>query len=382
MKQIYLDHAATTPLRPEVLTVMLPLLEQHFGNPSSTHAVGRSAKSALDQARETIACHLACSVDELTFTSGGTESNNFAIIGAALASRKQHGKNHLITSKIEHHAVLHAFAYLENNEGFEVTYLPVDQHGRVSLQQLADAIRTDTALISLMYGNNEVGTLQPVAKTVELAKANNVLVHVDAVQAIGHVPLNLQQLQVDYMSFSAHKINGPKGIGLLFSRKGAPLKPILYGGSQENNRRPGTENPAAAAGFAKALELTVNEWETSRNRMIRLREVMIQIWEQQLAKEQWRINSPADDCLPHILNVSFPDMGTETMLMNLDLLGVYASSGSACTSGAIQLSHVLKAMQLPEAFLQSAIRFSFGSSTTVEQARNAAQIAALIIGRP
>jgi cysteine desulfurase len=378
MNPIYVDHAATTPLHPEVLEAMRPYYTEFFGNPSSTHSFGRAAKTAVNRSRDFIAGALGCLPAELIFTSGGTESNNMAIYGVLQANKDQ--KKHIITTLIEHHAVLHPCEWLENL-GFEVTYLPVDQTGLIQVEDVESAIRPDTALISIMFGNNEVGTLQPIEEIGRLAQSHGIPFHVDAVQALGKVSIDLAQLPVDLMSFSAHKINGPKGIGALYLSKTQQLKPVFYGGSQERKRRPGTENVAGIVGFAKALEISLNQFSAIELKMDELRQLMVNRIEQELGVDGYVLNGHQEKRLPHIVNISFPGAGTESLLMNLDIEGIAAASGSACTSGSLEVSHVLKAMQLPESVTASAIRFSFGLGNSKEQIETAAQKTATIVQR-
>ncbi|MDF2659151.1 MAG: cysteine desulfurase [Paenibacillus sp.] len=378
MSPIYLDHAATTPVRPEVLEAMLPYYKETFGNPSSLHSFGRESRIAISRSRDSIARQLVCSPAELLFTGGGTESDNTALFGAA----EQYGTNrkHIITSQVEHHAVLHACEQLER-KGYEVTYIPVDESGQIRLEELIAAIRPDTFLISIMYGNNEVGTLQPIREIGMIARERGIVFHVDAVQALGLMPLDLSDLPVDLMSFTAHKIYGPKGVGALYVSKRTTIAPLLVGGSQERKRRAGTENVAGIAGFAKAVELAVREQESNLQHVSRLRAQMIEILRSELGNDGFIVNGHATERLPHILNVSFPGADTETMLMSLDLEGIAAASGSACTSGSLELSHVLRAMRLPEEVKRSAIRFSFGFSQNIEQIRAAALKVATISRR-
>jgi cysteine desulfurase len=375
---IYLDHAATTPVHPEVLEEMLPYLSEKYGNPSSLHAAGREARIAVSRARDTISGLLNCSPGELIFTSGGTESDNTAIFGAA--SYFSGKKKHIVTTSIEHHAVLHACEHLEKL-GFDVTYLPVDSTGKVDLRELEAALRHDTFLISVMYGNNEVGTLQPIVPIGELARERGILFHVDAVQAFGHEKLDLAALPVDMMSFSAHKLHGPKGIGALYVSGRISISPLLHGGSQERKRRAGTENVAGIAGFAKASVLACESLDESRKHLERLRAEMVAELDRLLGSDSFVVNGHPSERLPHILNISFPGIDTETMLMNLDLEGVAAASGSACTSGSLTLSHVLRAMELPEDVMRSAVRFSFGRTQPIEHIRAAAQKIATISRR-
>ncbi|MEK4239042.1 cysteine desulfurase family protein [Paenibacillus sp. FSL H7-0714] len=364
MKSIYLDHAASTPVHPEVAKVMLNIMTEQYGNASSVHQFGRSAKRILNGARDNIAAFLGCSPDEWVFTGGGTESDNLALYGAANAV--SHKGKHIITTQIEHHAVLHTCEELEK-EGFKVTYLPVDSTGRVSATDVEAALQEDTVLISVMYANNEVGTVQPIQEIGQLARERGILFHVDAVQALGALPITLRELPVDYMSFTAHKINGPQGIGGLYVRSGAPLHPRLHGGLQERGRRAGTENLAGAAGFAKAVEIAVKGLSERQQNMKLLRSRLLEELDTLIGRERYSLNGNTEEFLPSILNLSFPGAGTDVMLMNLDMEGIAAASGSACTSGSLEISHVLKAMGLPQNILESAIRFSIGLGNTTEE---------------
>jgi len=377
MKGIYLDHAATTPLHPDVLEAMLPYYGEKFGNPSSVHAFGQAAKKAVDRARAAIADRLGCRTNELIFTSGGTESDNFAIFGAVAAAG---GKRHIITTRIEHHAVLHPCEQLEKL-GCDVTYLEPDRSGLIAPEQVAEAIRRDTALISVMFGNNEVGTLEPIAEIGQLARDRGIAFHVDAVQALGKIEFALSDLPVDLMSFSAHKINGPKGVGALYINGRQHLTPLLFGGSQERKRRPGTENVAGIVGFAKALEIALDELAERREHTERLRAAMLDGLARHLGEGNFVVNGHPTLRLPHILNVSFPGAETETLIMGLDLEGIAVSSGSACTSGSLEVSHVLEAMHLPESVTKSAVRFSFGMGNSMQDIETAAEKVATIVKR-
>ncbi|TCM97617.1 cysteine desulfurase [Paenibacillus sp. BK033] len=380
MQKYYFDHAATTPMHPEVAAAMLEVMTGAGGNPSSMHAFGRAAKQRVNRSRDLIAAALGCKPSELIFTSGGTESDNAAIIGAAAAMRTR-GKTHIITSSAEHHAVLHTCEALAE-AGYEVTYVPVDQTGRVSVDDIAAAIQPATGLISIMHGNNEVGTLQPIEEIGELAHAHGILFHVDAVQAFGTAAYRLSELPVDLMSFSAHKINGPQGVGALYLANGTPFEPIAHGGSQERKRRPGTENVAGIAGFAKAVEICVNNLGGKKLFLDKLRTEWVDKLKAALSgKAEIVINGNAEHHLPNIVNISFIGIDTETMLMNLDMEGIAAASGSACTSGSLERSHVLKAMNLSEERLNSAVRFSFGLGNTVEELEDAARKIATIVER-
>ncbi|WP_405174858.1 cysteine desulfurase family protein [Paenibacillus sp. FSL H8-0261] len=378
MKSIYLDHAASTPVHPEVAKVMLNIMTEQYGNASSVHQFGRSAKRILNGARDNIAAFLGCLPDEWVFTGGGTESDNLALYGAAAAV--SHKGKHIITTQIEHHAVLHTCEELEK-EGFKVTYLPVDSTGRVSVTDVEAALQEDTVLISVMYANNEVGTVQPIQEIGQLARERGILFHVDAVQALGALPITLRELPVDYMSFTAHKINGPQGIGGLYVRSGAPLHPRLHGGLQERGRRAGTENLAGAAGFAKAVEIAVKGLSERQQNMKLLRSRLLEELDTLIGRERYSLNGNTEEFLPSILNLSFPGAGTDVMLMNLDMEGIAAASGSACTSGSLEISHVLKAMGLPQNILESAIRFSIGLGNTTEEIEYVARKVETILNR-
>ncbi|QQE73239.1 cysteine desulfurase [Brevibacillus composti] len=375
-ERIYLDHASTTPVHPRVLEAMYPYLTQVYGNPSSVHSYGREARQAMEKARDRVAAFIDADPQELIFASGGTEADNMAIIGGAMALRER--GRHIITSSIEHHAVLHACEHLERS-GFEVTYLPADETGMISVDELKRAVREDTVLVSIMYGNNEVGTIQPIEEMGHFLRERGIVFHTDAVQAAGVLPLSVKQLPVDMMSISAHKINGPKGVGALYLGRKVPFAPHLHGGSQERKRRAGTENLAGIIGFAEATVIAGEEMAERLDKYRRMRQAMLSRWDD--SGIAYVVNGHPDKHLPHILNVSFPGVQTETMLMNLDLAGVAAASGSACTSGSLELSHVLTAMCLEDARAQSAIRFSFGITNTVEEAERAAQKAADIVRR-
>lgn len=378
MKHIYLDHAASTPIHPEVAEAMMTVMKEQFGNASSVHFFGRAAKRSVNGARDLIASAVGCRPDELVFTSGGTESDNLALFGTA-AAFKEKGR-HIITTAIEHHAVLHSCERLEK-DGYEVTYLPVDRYGQVHPEQVKEAIRPDTILVSLMYANNEVGTIQPIAEIGQIAKEQGVVFHVDAVQALGSIPISCRDLPVDLMSFASHKINGPQGVGALYVRKDLKLEPIQYGGLQERKRRAGTENMAGIAGFARAVEIMVSERGQRNQQEEALREQFLFGLNNAISGERYHINGHPTAHVPHIINISFPECDAETMLMNLDMEGIAASSGSACTSGSLEPSHVLEAMNLPPHLLRSAIRFSFGLGNTSQEIEETTQKIGTILGR-
>ncbi|MEF2968919.1 cysteine desulfurase family protein [Paenibacillus sp. M1] len=378
MKNIYMDHAASTPIHPEVAEAMFAVMREQYGNASSVHSFGRAAKRLVNGARDRVGELVGCHPDELVFTGGGTESDNLALFGAAEA-RSDRGR-HIITTQVEHHAVLHTCRKLEE-QGFEVTYLPVDRYGQVHAEQVAEAIRPDTILVSVMYANNEVGTIQPIAEIGEITSSRDIVFHVDAVQALGALPIDCDGLPVDLMSFSSHKINGPQGIGALYIRRELPIEPILYGGLQERKRRAGTENMAGIAGFAKAAELAAGSLPGRAARDEELRGVLISALEREVGGSHFHVNGHPSLRLPHIVNISFPECDTETMLMNLDMEGIAVASGSACSSGSLEPSHVLEAMHLPQNLLRSAIRFSFGLGNTTEDMETAAEKVGTILTR-
>lgn len=372
---IYLDHAATSPMNGQVIEAMTTAMQQVFGNASSIHRAGREARKYLDDARELLAKSIGAQAGEIIFTSGGTEADNMAILGTVYA-RANEGK-HIITTQVEHHAVLHTCEKLER-DGFEVTYLPVDQMGRVAVEDVQKALREDTILVTIMYGNNEVGTIQPIAEIGELLREHRAVFHTDAVQAYGLERIDVKQLQVDLLSVSAHKINGPKGVGFLYQKSGTPLASYALGGAQEKKRRAGTENIPAIIGFATAVQVANELREEKRSLYNHFKQIMLDVFSQE--KLAFHVNGDEVHSLPHVLNISFEGMEVESFLVNLDMAGIYASSGSACTAGSIDPSHVLVAMfgQSAEE-LRNSIRFSFGQDLTEKDIRNAAEKTAQIV---
>lgn len=354
---VYLDHAATTPLDPRVLEVMLPHLSGPGGNPSSIHQIGRAALQALDDAREQVALVLGCAPKEIIFTGGGSESDNLALKGVAFAQRQRGRGRHIITSAIEHHAVLHAAEYLAQF-GFELTVLPVDAAGLIRPDDLRAAIRPDTVLVSLMYVNNEVGTVQPVAELGAICREHGVPFHCDGVQAAGLLPLDVEALNVDLLTLTAHKFYGPKGVGLLYVRRGTPLLPQINGGGQERRRRAGTENVAGIAGLAAALTIAERERPAHVARMRALRDRLIDGVLERIPLS--RLNGDRERRLPTNANLGFDCVEGESVLLLLDQLGICASSGSACTSGSLEPSHVLTAMGLSAEEANGSLRFSLG----------------------
>jgi len=372
---IYLDYNATTPLCDAAREAMLPYLNRHFGNPSSVHAAGREARAAIDDARDKLAAFLHVKPGEIIFTSGATESCNLGVLG--LARSESLSGRHIISNKAEHHAVLNPVEHLENCEGFEVTWLNVSKHGMVDLDQLADSIRPDTKLVSIMTANNETGVVQPMREISRVCRERGVLLHSDIVQAFGKLDIDVSL--VDAGSFAAHKFYGPKGTGFLFLRSGLPIQPLMFGGAHENQRRPGTENVAGVAGMAAAAEWVLRDVDAERQRQAQLRD---DFWTR-IAKlfADAQQNGDPSHRLGNTLNTSFIGVDSETMLMALDLEGVCASSGSACMVGSVRASHVLLAMGLPMESARSAIRFSLGRRTTAEEIANAADALARIAKR-
>ncbi len=361
MRKIYMDHSATTPVDGAVLQEMLPFFREKFGNASSVHQFGQEAKAAVEEARETIAGFLGASAGEIYFVSGGTEADNWALQGVAMALKNK--GNHIITSQIEHHAVLHTCQALETM-GFKITYLKPDATGRISPEQVEEAITRKTILISIMHANNELGTLNPVVAIGEVARRHGVLFHTDAVQSVGKVRIDLSRWPVDLLSASAHKLYGPKGVGLLFIRKGTPIRPLFYGGGHERNLRAGTQNVPGVVGFGKAVQICDKVLEEEANRLEQLREALWNGIRENIADV--RQNGHPTERLPGILNVSFAEVAADSLLISLDMKGIAASSGSACSSGAVEPSHVLRAIGLPEELQQSTLRFSLGRSNTEE----------------
>ncbi|GAA0483180.1 cysteine desulfurase family protein [Salinibacillus aidingensis] len=377
MEPIYLDHAATTPVHPKVVKEMVPVLENTYGNPSSVHHYGRQARKIMDQSRYTVARSIGATEKEIVFTSGGTEADNMALIGVA-RKRENEGK-HIITTSIEHHATLRTAEYLEN-EGFEVTYLPVDETGMVAVSDVQKHLREDTILVSMMYVNNEVGTVQPIKEIGELLQEHPAYFHTDAVQAFGTLPIDVKELGVDLLSASAHKIYGPKGIGFLYIREGVKLQSLQHGGEQERKRRAGTENTAAVKGLQKAVELVEQERTDRNQRYLAFKKRFLQILEEE--QVEFSINGNKDHCVSSIVNISFPGTNVEILLTNFDLSGIAASSGSACTAGSVEPSHVLSEMFGSEdERTTNSIRFSFGNANDEQQIETSAKKVSEIIHR-
>lgn len=359
---IYLDNAATTKVNPKVLDAMLPYFCEKFGNASPIYSLAAESKKAITEGREQIAHVLGADPSEIYFTGGGSESDNWALKATAEAYQKK-GK-HIITTKIEHHAILHTCEYLEKERGFEVTYLDVDENGLVDLEELKKAIRPDTILISVMFANNEIGTIEPIAEIGKIAREHGILFHTDAVQAFGHVPINVDEMNIDMLSSSGHKINGPKGIGFLYIRKGVKIRSFIHGGAQERKRRAGTENTPGIVGYGMAAKICEDVMEERNKKEIGLRDHLID----RVLKEipYSRLNGDRTRRLPNNANFSFQFVEGESMLIMLDMAGICASSGSACTSGSLDPSHVLLAIGLPHEIAHGSLRLTLGEDTTLE----------------
>lgn len=362
-KIIYMDNAATTPVKPEVLDAMLPYFTEKFGNPSSIYSLSSQNKKDITTARETIAKAINTDTANIYFTAGGSESDNWALKATAEAYADK--GRHIITSKIEHHAILHTCDYLEKR-GYEITYIDVDENGIVDLKQLEEAIRPDTILISIMFANNEIGTIEPIAEIGKIAKEHGVLFHTDAVQAFTQVPIDVEEMNIDMLSVSGHKINGPKGIGFLYIRKGVKIRSFVHGGAQERSRRAGTENVPGIIGLAKATEIAVGNMKERTAKEIEVRNHIIERVMNEIPYT--RLNGDRERRLPNNINFSFQFIEGESMLIMLDSFGICASSGSACTSGALDPSHVLLAIGLPHEIAHGSLRLTISEDTTMEDA--------------
>ena len=365
MQRIYLDYNATTPLRPEVQDAMMPYLTDAFGNGSSIHAYGREARNAIDTAREQVAELIgAKSPSEIVFTGSGTEADNHAIKGITELQKNRGEGNHIITSSVEHHAVLHTCQYLEQR-GFEVTYLPVDRYGRIDIEQLRNAVRETTILISIMHVNNENGTIQPLEEICQVAREQEIMVHTDAVQSIGKLDVDVQEMGVNLLSLSGHKIYAPKGIGVLYIRRGTRLANLVHGGSHERNRRAGSENVPAIVGLGVAAELAKQDQEAYSQHLNKLTTQLREGLNTHI--DRLHYNGHPEHCAPGTLNVSFESVEGESLILRLDMEGICVSTGSACTSGSMEPSHVLAALGLPPRLAQGTVRFSLGRNTTEEE---------------
>ncbi|ASW43015.1 cysteine desulfurase NifS [Clostridium isatidis] len=361
MRKVYMDYAATTYVKNEVLEEMMPYFTEKFGNPSSFYSISRETKIALDKARNRVAKALNCLSSEVYFTGGGSEADNWAIKGIASANKEK--GNHIITTKIEHHAVLHTCEFLEKH-GFEVTYLNVDKEGFVNLEELKNSITDKTILVSIMFANNEIGTIQPIKEIGSICREKGVIFHTDAVQALGNVKIDVQDMNIDLLSLAGHKIYGPKGVGALYIRKGIKIDNLIHGGGQERARRAGTENTASIVGLGKAVELAMENLEEHSKHLVKLRDKLI---DGLLKIPNTKLNGPIGDRrLPGNVNVVFEYVKGDSIILNLDFAGICASSGSACTSGSLNPSHVLLAIGLPKASAEGSLRLTLGDDSTEE----------------
>ena len=376
MRRIYLDHAATTPTHPEVVKAMLPFFSDAFGNPSSIYSYGQEAKGAVEEARTKVAELIGARSEEIVFTSGGTEADNLALKGLAYAS--EHKGNHIITTSIEHHAVLEACKFLEKR-GLEITCLPVDKYGLVDPADVKKAITAKTILISVMHANNEVGTIEPVEEIGEIARKAGAYFHTDAVQTVGHIPVNVDKLKVDLLSISGHKFYGPKGVGALYVRKGTKLVPLVHGGEHEKRRRAGTENVPAIVGLGKAVELAGQEMGREVERLTNLRDKLIRGLVGKI--DSVHLNGHPTRRLPNNVNISIDFVEGESILLNLDLEGICASTGSACTSSSLEPSHVLLALGLPPEQAHGSLRFTFGRENTEEDVQRVLEVLPRVVAK-
>ena len=361
--KVYLDNSATTPVKPEVAEVMFDVIKNNYGNPSSVHTFGQEVKPIIDKARNQVAQLINAKPNEIYFTGSGTEADNWAIKGAAFALKDK--GNHIITSKIEHHAVLHTCEYLEKHHGFDVTYLDVDDKGFISLQELADSIRPETILITIMYANNEIGTVEPIKEIAEIAKANQILFHTDAVQALGNIKIDVKELGIDMMSVSGHKLYAPKGVGALYIRTGVKIDNLLHGGAQERKKRPGTENTAGIAAFGKACELAEANLDNHIQRVKTLRDRLIKGIVDKIPHTI--VTGDLEKRLPTIASFCFRFIEGESLLLSCDMVGIAGSSGSACTSGELDPSHVLMSIGLTHEIAHGSLRLSLSDFTTEEE---------------
>lgn len=376
MRNVYMDYSATTYVKPEVLEEMMPYFTEKFGNPSSFYGISRETKRAIDKAREQVASTLKCLPEEIYFTGGGSEADNWAIKGIATAHRKK--GNHIITTKIEHHAVLHSCEFLEKF-GYEVTYLDVDKEGFINLEELRNAITDRTILVSIMFANNEIGTIQPIKEIGEICREKKVLFHTDAVQAVGNVPIDVKEMNIDLLSLAGHKVYGPKGIGALYIRKGVRIDNLIHGGAQERNRRAGTENIASIVGIGKAMEIAENNLKEHTEKLTKLRDRLI---DGLLKIPYTTLNGPrGEKRLPGNVNVRFQFIEGESILLSLDFKGVCASSGSACTSGALDPSHVLLSIGVPHELAHGSLRLTLGEDSTEEDVDYVIEVLPPIIQR-
>lgn len=374
MRKIYLDYAATTPTHPEVIKKMLPFFDQLYGNPSSIYQLAQRAKGQVEEAREKVAALINAGVEEIIFTSGGTEADNMALKGISYANREK--GNHIVTSKIEHHAVLNTCRWLEK-QGFKITYVDVDRYGMVNLDQLKDSLTDRTILISIMHANNELGTIEPVQEISRIARERGICFHTDAVQTVGKLPVDVKELGVDLLSLSAHKIYGPKGTGALYIRKGVKISPLIHGGHHERGKRAGTENVPGIVGLGKACEIAAEQMAAEEEKLESLRDRLYEGLCKRI--DEVVLNTHPRRRLPGVLNICVKYVEGESMLINLDLEGIYASSGSACTSGSLEPSHVLLAIGIPPEVSHGSLRFSLGRETMREDIERVIEVLPSIV---
>ncbi len=376
-KLIYLDHAATTPIDPDVLQAMMPYLTEQYANPSTLYSFGREASAAVEEARANVASLIGADPGEIYFTAGATESDNWAVIGAALAQEKK--GNHIITSAVEHHAVLETCEYLQKKRGFDLTVVPVDEYGLVDPEAVRNAITDKTILISIMHANNEIGTIEPIVEIGSIARENGILFHTDATQSVGRIPVDVKALNVDLLSLSGHKMYGPKGIGALYIRKGVRIQPYLHGGGQENRKRAGTHNVPGIVGLGKAAEVAQRVMAEQSARLTELRDWLIERITAEIPNV--RLNGHPTKRLPNNVNVSVQGIEGESMILSLDMFGICVSSGSACTSGDLSASHVLLAIGLPHELAHGSIRMTLGHSTTKEDLEKVVEALTGVVAR-
>ena len=376
-KKVYMDYSATTYTKPEVLEEMLPFFTEHFGNPSSLYSMSDVPRKAVNTARERVAKAINAEPNEIFFTAGGSESDNWILKGIAFANRNK--GNHIITTKIEHHAILHACKFLEKN-GFEVTYLPVDEYGFISIEDLKNAITDKTILVSVMFANNEIGAIQPIVEIGKICKENNVYFHTDAVQAIGHIEIDVKEMNIDALSMAGHKFYGPKGIGAMYLRKGIKIENLIHGGGQEKGKRASTENVPGIVGIGKAIELATKDIEAEANKLKVLRDKLLNGLVEKVPHV--KVNGPiGENRMPGNVNVSFIGIEGETLLLDLNDEGIFASTGSACASGSLDPSHVLLSIGLSHGVAHGSLRLSLGSGTTEEQVDYALEVIPRIVAR-
>ncbi|MBC2579018.1 cysteine desulfurase NifS [Clostridium sp. DJ247] len=376
-KKVYMDYSATTYTKPEVLEEMLPYFTEHFGNPSSFYSMSDATRKAINTARERVAKAINAEASEIFFTAGGSESDNWILKGIAFANKNK--GNHIITTKIEHHAILHACKFLEKN-GFEITYLPVDEYGFISLEDLKNAITDKTILVSIMFANNEVGVIEPIREIGRICKDRKIYFHTDAVQAIGHVDIDVKEMNIDALSLAAHKFYGPKGVGAMYLRKGIKIENLIHGGGQERGKRASTENVPGIVGLGKAIELAISELKEESDRLSHLRDKLLNGLLERIPYV--KVNGPKDhDRLPGNVNVSFVGIEGETLLLDLNDAGIFASTGSACASGSLDPSHVLLALGLPHEIAHGSLRLSLGAGSTEEDVAYALDIIPGIVKR-